>query len=388
MSDRLLVVDDETGFCELVARIARSCGFEVEQVTDTQVLFERYDSFQPSVIVTDLQMPGLDGMELLERLALRGCTASLVIMSGMDRRVVASARSYAEENGLKVADAITKPVRIEALRTLLESLRFDSGTISVADIVAALDNDEFFLVYQPQISLASGRLVGFEALVRWRHKGVEILPPDRFLTVVETNDIVGPFTDRVAELAVREASQLATLDGSTTVAFNVSVANLRDMQLPDRVATICGRAGLPTSNIEIEVTETLAMDDASHAAHVLTRLRLKGFELGLDDFGIGHSSLTRLQKLPFRKIKIDKSFVRICDRDDDSLAIVHAVIGLGHALGLTVVAEGVETAEVFRAVRNTSCDLAQGFAIAQPMAAEALPDWIRDWPDTWRRLAG
>jgi diguanylate cyclase (GGDEF)-like protein len=247
----------------------------------------------------------------------------------------------------------------------------------MAELRRALERDELILHYQPKVELATGRVAGVEALVRWQHPVHGLRGPGAFLPHAEHTALMRPLTLHVLETAL---SQLAAwrADGlDLDVAVNLAVQNLLDLRTPGQVSELLARHGLPASALTLEVTESLMLHDPQRAGEVLADLKGLGVGLALDDFGTGYSSLEHLKRLPVNELKIDKSFVMAMDRDPADRAIVASTAALGRSLGLLVVAEGVESAASARVLTAIGCQLAQGFHYSPPVPADQLPGLVR-----------
>ncbi len=375
----LLVIDDEPELAELIAEFARRAGYDVTCTSNPDDFDALYhDGFD--VVVLDLWMPRRDGIELLRQLAARRSRARVILVSGFDERVLEAARRLATSYGLSVVGALTKPVRLAALTQLLTesdapapesaSLAFE---VTLAALQGAFDDDRLVVHFQPQVSLRTGEVVGVEALVRWQHADGALIPPQMFVEIAEAADLAQALTWRVIE----KVATVATVLPDISISINLPPVSLTDVTFPDRVTAHLAVSALPPSRLHFEITETSVAREAVSALDILTRLRLKGFSLAIDDFGRGYSSLEQLRRLPFSELKIDRSFVTRMDRDAASRAIVEHCITLGHDLGLTVVAEGAETAHVWRELERAGCDVVQGYFVRRPAPAEELADWIR-----------
>jgi diguanylate cyclase (GGDEF)-like protein len=248
----------------------------------------------------------------------------------------------------------------------------------VADLRRAIDRDELVLLFQPQVELATGRLRGVEALVRWHHPERGVLSPEDFIEPAEHTGLIRPLTLWVIRNALAEALRWRAGGLELQVAVNLSVRAITP-QLPADLASIV--AGGPLG-LELEITETVGMEDADAALAVLEQLTGLGVRLSVDDFGTGFSSLAYLKRLPVSAIKIDRSFVVDMDHDGDDRAIVRSTIDLARHLGMEVVAEGVENAEALQELRELGCDLAQGFAISPPLPPQELLRWLAE--GSWR----
>jgi diguanylate cyclase (GGDEF)-like protein len=247
----------------------------------------------------------------------------------------------------------------------------------LADLQSALDaDDQLHLHFQPQLDLRTGLPGNVEALVRWKHPTRGNLSPAEFVPVIEHSALIGPFTAKVLDEAVRccVAWQTdASLHG-VGVAVNLSARNLMHRDLPDEVARILARHGLPARKLVLEITETAAMNDTEICESVLGRLRDLGIRLSVDDFGTGYASLTFLRRIDVAEVKLDRAFVADMLEDEAAATIVGATVALAHGLGLTVVAEGVETADQLAALHLAGCDLAQGYFLSKPVPPNLLSD--------------
>ncbi|MFC3228124.1 EAL domain-containing protein [Marinibaculum pumilum] len=376
-ANRLIVLDDEPAIGSLVANVAGRIGYAAEAVasfTDFKNALARDD---PTHVVLDLQMPDADGVEVLAYLADLGSRARLILMSGVDARVLEVAGQVAQDNGLDVIATCVKPVRAAELRDLLSTHAYPEKAEIDSDALAmAVAREEIHLHFQPKLRLSDRRIVGFEALARWRHAAHGQVPPDIFIPLAERSGLISEVTQRVFGQAARTVRSLDALDPALGVSVNISSIDLQDGHLADRLAATCRDEGVKPDRITLELTETAAMSDPSRAKAGLVRLRLKGFKLSVDDFGIGYSSLALLRQMPFSELKIDRSFVRDCTTSRDSSAIVGAVTAMAHALELSVVAEGVEDADILTHLVEAGVDEAQGYWISRPVEVENIADLV------------
>jgi diguanylate cyclase len=247
----------------------------------------------------------------------------------------------------------------------------------MAELRRALERDELVLHYQPKVELATRRVIGVEALVRWQHPVHGLRGPGAFLPHAEHTALMRPLTLHVLEKALRALAGWRADGLDLTVAVNLAVQSLLDLRTPAEVGELLAAFGLPPSALTLEVTESLLLHDPQRAGEVLLDLQEMGVRLALDDFGTGFSSLEHLKRLPVHELKIDKSFVMAMDRDPADRAIVASTAALGAALGLNVVAEGVESAKSASVLRAIGCDMAQGFHFSPPVPGEQLPLLVR-----------
>jgi diguanylate cyclase (GGDEF)-like protein len=252
----------------------------------------------------------------------------------------------------------------------------DERMRTIEALRAGIAGDEITLHYQPKINLASGRMVGVEALVRWNHPARGLVSPAEFIPLAEHAGLMRPLTHRVLEVAL--AQLRAWLDDGLhlTVAVNLSTSNLLDADLPDWIARLLAHHGLPAGSVELEITESTLMADPDRAREVLQRLRALGISISIDDYGTGYSSLAYLQRLDVAELKIDRCFIKDMGSSPRTAAIVRSTIDLAHALGLTIVAEGVETTEAATQLADYGCDLAQGYRYSPPLPANELRAWL------------
>ncbi|MBI0538389.1 EAL domain-containing protein [Roseomonas sp. KE2513] len=242
-----------------------------------------------------------------------------------------------------------------------------------ADLRVALARGDFRLAYQPQVNLESGAVMGAEALLRWERPGVGNMPPDRFISVAEETGLIGPIGTWALQEACREAM---TWPDHLTIAVNVSPVQFRQAGLFEAVVSALESSGLAPERLEVEITEGVLLNDTDETLATLRRLRSLGVKIAMDDFGTGYSSLGYLQKFPFDKVKIDRSFVRHLGDDRSAEAIVRAVVGMSHALGVHTIAEGVETAIQADMLRQKGCEEVQGYMYGKPMPAEAFTEML------------
>jgi EAL domain-containing protein (putative c-di-GMP-specific phosphodiesterase class I) len=254
------------------------------------------------------------------------------------------------------------------------------------ELTSAFKTEGLSLAYQPKIDLKTGAFAGVEALIRWSHPERGSISPAEFIPLAEESDVIDDLTIWVADHAFRQASAWIGQGFAGSIALNISALNLRNIAFPDMLADLCRRHRLPSERVVVEITET-ASQRIVKLLDTLTRLRLKGFKLALDDFGIGFSSLSQLQQLPFSEIKVDRTFVSKMVEAEDCRIICRAIVNLAHDLGLRVVAEGVESAEALHMLVEFGCDAAQGYHISRPIAAASIQPLLgAGWAEIAARL--
>jgi len=253
----------------------------------------------------------------------------------------------------------------------------------VRGLQRALDLQRLRMVYQPKISTRDGSLRQVEALVRWTDPELGAVKPSDFVPLAEEHGLIHELTQWGLRTILRQWLEWREAGLDTCIAFNISALSLQHLDFPDLVERMCRALDVPTDRIVLELTEG-ATQPLVKLMDALTRFRIKGIGLAIDDFGTGYSSLMQLRQLPFTEVKIDQAFVADLPGSRDSRLIIHAVIELAHGLGLTATAEGVETIDQLRAIRELGCDEVQGYLLAAPMAPDELPGWVckfrRAWP--------
>ncbi|MFO1154834.1 MAG: EAL domain-containing protein [Rhodospirillales bacterium] len=280
--------------------------------------------------------------------------------------------------------------------------RFFSDTMRVraarrffieSKLAKALDRDEFRLFYQPRIDLGSLKVVGMEALLRWQQPDEGLVSPAEFIPIAEENGLILPIGDWVLHEACRQTAQWQTAGLPLTVSINLSAVQFRHRLLVDRLAQVLTDTGIDPALIELELTESVLMDDTKLSASLLAQIKELGIKIAVDDFGTGYSSLSYLKRFALSTLKIDTSFVRDLTRNPGDEAIVGAMIALGHRLGLQVVAEGVEQTSQLDLLRSMGCNEAQGYLFSRPIDAVSFEEWVRvrsggQSAPEWRRAAG
>jgi predicted signal transduction protein with EAL and GGDEF domain len=246
----------------------------------------------------------------------------------------------------------------------------------IGQVRPALEAGEFVMFYQPKVRLSDGRVSGAEALIRWEHPTLGLVPPDEFIPLVEKTVLLRPLTHYVMDSVLRQWREWADLGIRLPIAINISARSLLDGQLPDEVDSLLRAWDVPPAFLRLELTEGFLATDSGRSTQVLDRLSDVGVGLSIDDFGTGYSSLAYLKRLPIDEIKIDRSFVMQMHVDANDFMIVRATVDLGRNLGLRVVAEGVEDLATFDRLAEFACDEAQGYYISRPVSALEFTRWL------------
>jgi EAL domain-containing protein (putative c-di-GMP-specific phosphodiesterase class I)/ActR/RegA family two-component response regulator len=389
----IMVVDDEVFMRRLLILTLGNLGYSVAHAYGSAALaLEAIDcaARPPDLILLDLNMPAMDGVEFVRYLVERNYAGSLILVSGEDERVLQAAEKLVRAHHITVLGHVRKPVTADTLGMLLRKwapavgsrVLSVHGTYAPAAVRLAIANRELVNYYQPMVSLVTGRVVGMETLVRWQHPVDGLVFPDQFIGVAEKNGLICDLTRTVCAGALAQTRiWREELGVPLQIAINVSMDDLASLDFADYIAGAVAAAAVPSHDVTLEVTESQWMADLRAPLEVLTRLRIKRFRLSIDDFGTGNSSLCQLRDIPFSELKIDRGFVHGACADATVRAIFDASVTLAKQLKMGVVSEGVEDRADWEFVRRSGCDIAQGYFIAKPMPADAVQDWIEEWDE-------
>jgi EAL domain-containing protein (putative c-di-GMP-specific phosphodiesterase class I) len=379
--NRLLIVEDEPEVAELIAALARRMGFSIA-TTGGAEFSQLVDTFRPTLILLDLHLPETDGVELLRKLVDRGSKTHVLLTSGVDERVLAAAHELGVSRGLSMCGTLAKPILPGDLQTKLAAVMKRDRVLDVADLVRGLAANEIIAYFQPKATLKDKRgwvIDGVEALARWQHPRLGVVMPDEFIPLAERNGVISDLTNAILGQAVRQVAEWNNLGLRLKCAVNLPPSLVTDLSFPDRLAAILAQQGLDGSQLTLEITETATMQDPTKTMDILTRLRVKRIGLALDDFGTGYSSLTQLYQMPFDEMKIDKSLVTNVPHSREANTMVGSLVELGHNLGLTICAEGVENRAALDLLAIMGCDRCQGFFISRALPAGEIPSFIHHW---------
>ena len=388
---QVYLIDDEPDILQILRDVVELCGLEAHCFSQADDFIKEIQCFEGSnILILDLQMPKIDGIEVIRHLAKMENSPELILMSGQDSAVLSAAENLAVAHALVVRGTLEKPLSIARLRSLLEpqtairrtkltgDLKSAARDVSVEELREALDLDQFVLRYQPkeEFAVTGASKYSAECLVRWQHPTQGLIYPDRFIALIERQGWMPDLTTIVFNQAIRQQRQWQKDGLQINLSINVSASDITSLILPETISRLLADNELDTTTITLEVTESELMGELTTSLDVLTRLRLKGVRLSIDDFGTGYSSLLQLFRMPFSELKIDQSFVSKMVVDMEALAIVQACILLGEQFNMRVVAEGVEDLATKELLAELGCQVVQGYFIAKPMAAKDLRPWL------------
>jgi EAL domain-containing protein (putative c-di-GMP-specific phosphodiesterase class I) len=380
------VLDDDPAVGATIGLIAERCGLKSRVFRQAPAFITAVETMPPSHVVLDLVMPDTDGVEIIRHLGQLGSRARIVITSGVGRRVMEAAERLTLEQGLDLRGTLAKPFALASLRALFENdspaiiapLAGQGGpaepAISPRLLREAMQGGELSVVYQPKIDCRTGEVVGVETLASWRRPDGTRVSPELFVALAESSDLIESLTQTVVTQALTWFAPLSRQ--RLSLALNISTRSLEDRGIVDWLERQCVSHGVAPESLVLEMTETAAMRDPMATLDVLTRFRVRGFRVSIDDFGVGYSSISQLARLPFSELKVDRAFVRDLTEGSENRSIVRAIVGLGHSLGLVVAAEGVEDEGALRYLGSLGCDHAQGYHIAPPLPPDEATAWL------------
>lgn len=370
---RLVVIDDEPDMAQLITDVGAQLGWQSVATTEAKD-FEQEVLRGADLVVVDLLMPEVDGVEIIRRLVAQKYLGALVLVSGLDRRLLRVAEDLAQTQGLTTVGVLEKPFRVDELQAFLSGIAdgtegppvasLERTILSPGEVDQALALGTLVPVFQVQRQLRTGLVWGCEMLARIDDPVRGWIAPGAFIPVIEESGQVREVTFRLVDLAFAAYAEHAP--GHWTLSVNLSPRMLGDLAIPDILERSARAVGLKCSRIVVEITESGLIENWSIALDILSRLRIKGFRISIDDYGTGYSSMAQLKAIPATELKIDQLFVRDLTTDHASFEMVRNTIDLAHRLGMSVVAEGIETADQEASLVSLQCDLGQGFLFGRP----------------------
>lgn len=371
-----LLVDDDPVFRALAEDLVLDCG--VEQVDTAEsgldALSKLSAGLKPDLLICDLNMPAHDGVSLIRSLSERRFAGRVVIISGEDHSVIDTVAKLAKMQSLNIIGTIRKPLTLEALADVLsrgspaaapKKPAFAPAQPMLLD--AAIDGDALHPFFQAKVSMTTGQITGAEALARIAVTPTELASPVAYVELAERNNRIDDLTFVLTRIVALHTKAFFVSGKPMPVSINISPVSLTNLAFPDMMANAVQGVGIPASQVTLEVTETRLLDYSPSVLDIFARLRIKGFGLSIDDFGTGASNIDRLQMYPFTELKIDQSFTRNALIDNFARTSVEMSVKLAKEAGLKIVAEGVETAEMWSFLADLGIDEAQGYLMAKPL---------------------
>ena len=328
------------------------------------------------LIICDLDMPEMDGIEFMRHLSDLGHPASIVISSAKDYSLTHSVEKMAKAYGLRLLGVIEKPVNTASVIKLIHKhkafapkiLPTGNREFSLDEILEGIKQDQFQPFFQAKVDFQSGNICGAEALARWIHPDYGVIPPFAFITQLENSGNIDLLTFDMLKKAIEACKRWSEDGKALTISINLSLAGLNDSSVVNTITSIAKKIGLDPKYVILEITETAAMTESTIAIEILSRLKMRGFGLSVDDYGTGFSSLKQLTRVSFSELKIDQSFVTGSVNEPSLQTIVESSIIMAKGLGLTTVAEGIEEQAEWELLKSLGCEIGQGYFISKPIS--------------------
>lgn len=388
----VLVVDDSSMHRYSAHLCLRAFGInQVHEAANGKVALEQLAQLphMPAVMMLDLEMPVMDGIEVLQQLSRMPHKPAVVLASSSDEVLISAVATMAEALGVNLLGAFRKPLNPEELADALKSYHLDPERESTANVPVETDVKQLKLAleraiiqvyYQPKVDLETMKLAGVEALARWKNQQGDWIPPGIFIPLAEEHGLIGDLTLSVLEQVLQDMNSWWEQGNYIPVAINLSAKSLAEFNLANDIIQRVIRQGIPAHFITFEITESALVMDLPSALATISRLRLKGFGISIDDYGTGFSSLQQLSRFPFSELKIDRTFIQGAPSRQYIRNILKSAIEMGQRLGINTVAEGVETEAELHLLKSLGCNQAQGFLLARPMSGRELMGWVdQEW---------
>jgi EAL domain-containing protein (putative c-di-GMP-specific phosphodiesterase class I) len=365
-----------------VSNIAH-CGTGLEALI---MINARPDYYQ--LLFVDLNMPEMDGMELIRHLGNQNFKGSIVIISGMEVRVINLASDIARQNKVHLIGNIVKPIMVDDLQHILTKFHYFNDHLSTAqvplnkeELEEAINEQRIIPYYQPKVDSNTNEVNSIEVLARIDNPGHgDSILPIRFIKCAEDNDLIDALTFQLLIKSIKDFKEIRESFGnSLTLAFNLSPVQLNDLDMPGKLDSLFSQHDISPSQVVVEVTEEWALQ-SSNQLETLNRLRMRGYGVSLDDFGTGFTNVTQLKSLPFSEIKIDRSFITNIHRDYFSQVIVNTLVDITQKYHYELVAEGIESHEEYEYLKSLNARmLLQGYLISKPKPKNELIRWFHNW---------
>lgn len=384
---KVLVVDDSRVQCEYAVDMCEAAGAEkVAFASNGHEALELLRNESQDVVLVDLEMPVMDGVELISYIATEHLAKSIIVLSAKDSSLIASVGTMAEAEGLAVLATIQKPVSKEVLdktfaqfyvKTAIKQsdLAIDIEASS-SELSSAICNGELSLHFQPKLTSQGMLLKGVEALARWNHPVRGFIPPVHFIAEAESQGLIGILTFHLLEQALKQKMEWQKRGLTFNLAFNLSPLSLSNPDFADWMFELVQSYKIKPADLTLEVTENILLGDVAKSIQTLARLRLRGFLIAIDDYGSGFANAEQLSRVPATELKIDRTMIDGVANKPQLRTILSSTVQLASDLGLSTVAEGVETEADFQVVQELGVDLVQGYYFSKPLPGEELPHWV------------
>ncbi|MGV2873346.1 EAL domain-containing response regulator [Colwellia sp. E150_009] len=386
----LCVMEDDEFQRKMLIKMLQTLGVtSIREGSDGRQMLKivHSEKVKPDIVLCDLNMPKMDGLEFLRRLGGAYQNIAVIIISSLDSKLLVAAGKIAKMHGIQLLGAVEKPIMLTQLKTLLSKFEHIENPktsnitaerhFTLEEILTGIHAKQFVPFFQAKVDLKSSRLVGAEALARWIHPKHGIVSPYAFIPILENSNNIDELTFHMLEQSAAACRIFHDNGHFISVSVNISLASLGDQDLAEKITNIVKKSGLENRYIVLEITESAAMTDIANAMENLTRLRMNGFSLSIDDYGTGYSSMQQLTRIPFNELKIDQSFVQDFADNEALRIVVESSIHMAHKLRVKSVAEGVETQQDWDMLKSMKCDIVQGYFISRPIDLAAFNDFIK-----------
>ncbi|WP_051686023.1 EAL domain-containing response regulator [Rheinheimera texasensis] len=388
----ILIVEDSAAQRAVLRQFCQNAGFQhISEAENGRAALAAIDASGQAadILICDLEMPEIDGIELINLLSARQISSALIIVSGRERSLLSAVELMASTEGLYVLGSLQKPVQESCFRQLLYQscqswLSSKRGGVKQTELQLtkeqlqqALNDRRFVLHYQPKIDFASAKLIGAEALVRLQTaEDDQLIFPNDFIPLCERFGLIDELSYQVIELAIAQQQRWVAAGLDLTLSINLSAYSFEQPEFSARVIALIKDCAVPPNSLIFEVTETGVIKDIGRALAILTRLRLFGCGLSIDDYGTGYSSVKQLSQIPFTELKVDRSLIHgICGKPHLQV-IFESTLSMCQKLGIELVAEGVERPDDWRYLLQAGCNTAQGYLISPPLPEQRFSQWV------------
>ncbi|GEM_PF-429310 len=378
---KIAILHDDSGVADTAAACAARMKMDALRLDSPAALDEALAKGDVKAVVVDVVGRAGGGFELIEKLCTAAPEAAVLIVTGLDAKTAQSTERLARSKQFNVRVVRNDKFDEDTLKACLAEAPKDRTDITATNLQDSIEQNFLRVEYQPKVPFdpPSEPRYSVEALVRLRHPELGDVYPDQFISVAENSGLIQQLTDSVTRQVFADLAAWRAAGLHLVAAINVSPLLLNDNVWSTQFLERCEEFGVSPEDVTLEITESSMGAENSAALDVLTRLRLKGFTLSIDDFGTGFSSLANLYKLPFGELKLDKSFVMDLADSEEARALIETTASMARRIGLKVVAEGVETEQAFEQLRSFGCDYAQGYFISRPMTADRIPAFFEEW---------
>lgn len=385
----VLVVEDSVSQREYMRQLCIAAGVsDISEAHNGHIALEMLQQREKQfdLILCDLEMPDMDGIELLHQLSNIDVRSAIAIVSGREANLIASVELMAKADGLNVIGSLPKPVLLASLQQLLQNSllpckkratqRQQHEPISFEHLQQALQQHQFILHYQPKMNMRTGELAGVEALVRLQHPTRGLVYPNDFIQSCERYNLINALSYEVLVMAIAQLERWQQQGFSSKISVNLSATSFDNKAFLQQITQLLANSGINPSNLIFEVTETAVIRNMGEALAFLSRLRLSGFGLSIDDYGTGYSSVKQLSQIPFTELKIDRSLIDGIANKPHLQVIFESTLLMCDKLEINLVAEGVENVADWHYLQKANCLMAQGYYLAKPMSDQDFIFWV------------